>query len=331
MGVSYSCDKLEKTIHFLPTRIAFCCSNAQGASTKDLDFSNFNLQIIQKERNNYIQALQKGKLPKECEGCCEYKEIESKTFLQKIFSKQEEKNNKIQHIIIDHYKQCDCNCIYCSGKLLYPNITQNYEVLPFIRELYKNDLIDKENLLVEFQGGNISLLTEFQSLMEEFNKENATRYIFLTNNIKYIEEIEKYGNKPDSILSVSLDAGTKETYKKIKGVDTFDIVVQNIKKYRNNTQLLIFLKYIILEGINDNLEELEHFLNLAKEIGVNGEVSLEIDYRKMFMNNPEEFKIPQVYYDMFNLAEDYCKKNNLPYKCNDYHKLALKKGTNKFN
>ena len=49
------------------------------------------------------------------------------------------------------------------------------------------------------------------------------------------------------------------------------------------------------------------------------------------MNNPEEFKIPQIYYDMFNLAENYCKNNNLPYKCNDYHRLALKKGTNKFN
>lgn len=331
MKKSYKCEKLEKTIHFLPSRVAFCCSNAQGASTEELNFSHIDFNNIEQKRKSFIQALKQGIIPKECTGCCDYKETEPQSLLQKIFPAKDNNKIKIQHIIIDHYKQCECNCIYCSGKLLYPNTTQNYEILPIIKELYKRNCIDRENLLVEFQGGNLSLLKEFKALMEEFNKENATRYIFLTNNIKYVEEIEQYGNQPESIISISLDAGTRETYKRIKGVDAFDIVVENIQKYRQNTQLLIFLKYIILEGENDNLEELKHFLEIAKEVNTNGEVSLEIDYRKMFMNNPEEFKIPQIYYDMFNLAEEFCKNNNLPYKCNDYHKLVLEKGTNKIN
>lgn len=65
----------------------------------------------------------------------------------------------------------------------------------------------------------------------------------------------------------SPDAGTRETYKKIKGADCFDRVVENLKKYPLDKVENFQMKYIFLEDVNDNIEDVDGFLNLVKEIG----------------------------------------------------------------
>ena len=64
---------------------------------------------------------------------------------------------------------------------------------------------------------------------------------------------------------MSIDAGTRETYQKIKGHDFFDKVITNLKKY-SESEGDVSLKFIILEGINDNKEEIDGFIKIAKGI-----------------------------------------------------------------
>ena len=91
---------------------------------------------------------------------------------------------------------------------------------------------------------------------------------FHTNGIVYSEKAAMtVSNNKASIINVSLDSGTRETYKKIKRVDMFDRVVANLCKYAD-AGCGIHLKYILLSGYNDNIDEVNAFINIAADIGV---------------------------------------------------------------
>lgn len=321
MKESYYCKKLEGTLHFLPDKIKFCCSCAEGPGIVIEDTSAINKQEIIDTKNKFIKMLKNGIIPKECTGCVEFSKKEAENFFKELFSKKEDK--KIKHIIIDHYKQCDCACIYCSQKVLYPNTVQNYEILPLIKQMYTADMID-DDVTVEFQGGNISMLKEFDALIDKFEKHNCKHYKILTNGIKYLPTLERIAKKTDCEISVSLDSGTKETFEKIKKVDAFEQTIQNIKNLMKFSKAHIKLKYIIVEGINDNIDEIKSFLEIAKTVDKLDSIILEIDYRDILLNRKKSYKVPSHYFELFNFTEKYCKENYMPFFVLDFVKSFLK-------
>ncbi len=79
----------------------------------------------------------------------------------------------------------------------------------------------------------------------------------------------------------SLDAGTAETYRKVKQVDAFERAVENVKRYIAADVFdgkFIVPKYLIVKGMNDNEDEFDAFLKLVKSLGLKT-VSLSFDYR----------------------------------------------------
>jgi radical SAM protein with 4Fe4S-binding SPASM domain len=71
-------------------------------------------------------------------------------------------------------------------------------------------------------------------------------------------------------VKFSIDAGTRETYEKIKGIDDFDKVIQNIKDMvaRRNEDfysIMIGMDFVITP---DNYQEILKFSELVKELGV---------------------------------------------------------------
>ena len=326
MFKSYYCEKLEKTLHFLPDKIKFCCSCAQGPGVELTDYNCIDKDKIFEEKEKIRRLLKKGHIPKECEGCIEFKELSLKEQFSNFFNK-EKSNFIVKHIIVDHFKQCDCKCVYCSQKYIYEEMGQKYELLPIIKQLYELKMIDNTQLKAEFQGGGIAALKEFEQLMTEFHNHGCNDFVILMNGIKYLPIMEKIGNNPKSHICISLDAGTKETFYKIKGIDAFEQTIQNIKTLREKSQAHIALQYIIVKDINDNLYELEKFLNIVLEIGGIEPVSLEIDYRNTLLSQ-EKFIIPKHYYDMFNCAEKFCKNNGIWYMLSPYTKSILQKGCN---
>ena len=72
---------------------------------------------------------------------------------------------------------------------------------------------------------------------------------------------------PASFLNVSLDSGTAKTWYKVKGVNNFDHVIENLKKYSQSAHHpeQVSLKYIILPGINDSEEDFRAFVDFKKK------------------------------------------------------------------
>ncbi len=325
MKKSYRCKKLETTLHFLPKQIKFCCSCAEGPYFEIANFNQTDKKTIEKAKSKFIKKLASGKIPKECIGCIDYKETPPKTLLEKLFIKPKEQ--KIQHIIVDHFKQCDCNCIYCSQKIIHKRNLPQYNILPIIQQLYKQDMIDRDNLLIEFQGGNVSMLEEFGGIIEECLKNQCQNFKILTNGIKYLPELEKIKDNNSSV-SVSLDCGTRETFAKIKNIDAFDAVIANLNRIKENTNLSIELKYIIIKDVNDNIEEVKSFLNTAKTLIRNRAVIFDIDYRDIMINRSNNFKVPANYYEIMEFVQQYSKENFINYNMPDFAKSVMAKGNN---
>lgn len=325
MFKSFYCEKLEKTLHFLPDKIKFCCSCAEGPGVKVQNFDQIDKEEILKEKKRIRTLLKKGIIPSECNGCVEYKSKSFKENLKEVF-KKENKIQKISHIIVDHYKQCDCKCIYCSQEYLYKGVSQNYDLLPVIKQLYASKMIDESELKAEFQGGGIAALKEFDDLMNEFYQHGCNDYVILMNGIRYMPILEKIGCNPKSHICISLDSGCRETFHKIKGVDLFDQTIENIKTLRSKSKAHIAFQYIIVKDVNDNLDELKKFLNIAIEIGGIEPISLEIDFRNTLFSQ-KQFILPEHYKEMFEYTKSFCEEKNIWYMITPYTASILKKGS----
>ena len=77
-------------------------------------------------------------------------------------------------------------------------------------------------------------------------------------------------------------------------------VINNIKTYINaaaSAKDNIILKYIIVDNLNDNNNEVEDFLKLANNLGIKT-VRIDIDYEKYKLS--KNCKVPEHYFDLIN-------------------------------
>ena len=216
----------------------------------------------EERRIEIINNMKRGLIPNKCQTCPLLQEKEWKEF-----------DGIIYKLTIFNWKHCNAKCFYCSvNSNFYKGIkkSDDYDALPIINHLIEENRITS-NTFVAFQGGEPTMLLEFPEILRLIRNQNC-RIEILTNGIKYEAAIaETINTKEDVSICISLDCGSRELYKKIKGVDKFDEVLENIKKYINNSQEnanKIRLKYIVLPNINDNKNEIDKFFNLCKELNI---------------------------------------------------------------
>ena len=316
---SYMCPLLNNNLHFTSRNtLEPCCSaNIGPALVSGLSEKN-SVKEFSKVKKHYIEMFKSGKIPPECKNCVHIKEYKS------------QKDFRINKITLNHYTQCNCACIYCTqGNRSFEKIKEDenkpvlYDVLKFINELYDNNLIDREKLYIDFQGGNISCLKNHQEIIDTFlNRGVGTIYI-PTNNIVYMPVIEKLLASKKGELCTALDSGCSETYLKIKQVDKFDKSVENLKKYIEKAGAdSIIIKYIIVNGFNDNMEEIVKFMNLMLEIGIKI-IVVDIDYRDII---DKSYTIPKHYYDIVNYVKKTCIEHNMDFGMPPYTQRVLERG-----
>ena len=183
----------------------------------------------------------------------------------------------ISFINFDHWSQCNSNCIYCGVQKNKPKTKNN--TLKAIKELIKSGKF-KNNGEITFQGGEPTILKEFEDLVKIF-------------------------------------INTKETYKKVKRVDKSNKVWDNIKHYRKGLNedyaSLVKVKYIIIPGINDNLEEINLFMETLKKLDIRS-VIVDIEYTYANVNAN---RISPHIYMLMDYIENYAKQNKMSYDLYD--------------
>jgi pyruvate-formate lyase-activating enzyme len=113
-------------------------------------------------------------------------------------------------------------------------------------------------------AGEISVLADRDKLLD-FWLERNWGVQFMTNAVIYNETIAEILKNPDSSIIVSIDCGSRETCRKVKRADVFNNIVSNIKKYRE-TGGRMELKYVLLPGYNDELNDIDGFAEIVAGI-----------------------------------------------------------------
>lgn len=310
-----SCNIILHGLCFYSNRIVSCCyapCDQINGGIPPLLFEDYKGEIISKEKlfakmHEYSDCFKNGGCPKECIGCFQIKENDWN------------EENYINYITITHFSACNADCIYCSNNLEPEQRTNEvYEVLPFLRYLKKEGVI-KEDCEIHIGGGELTIYKECDDLLAEFGLNGKTKIYVPTNAIKYSENLHKALISGSAHIIVSLDCGSKKTYKTIKRVDAFDKVIKNLHLYSEKlTQKKISLKYIILPGINDNIGEFKKFLKIAKEINAYTIVDIDARYLRSVDN-----KINPLYLELAKKMKQISEKMGLECELYSFLKQAM--------
>ena len=297
------CHRLKNALFFSNNDIIHCCSGEEQTSPKFMDNyygEFFDKNLLYESKKSAQLRAKNGEVPfKACENCHSFTEEEWDDDLS------------IKDIAISHWTACNCNCFYCytAKDKNYFNTRKPYKLMPVLEEI--KDIIDF-NGVVRFIGGDVAMLEEFEQIVNFFYDNGMRDFYVPTSGIKFLPTIEKillggYGH-----VIVSVDSGNAEMYRKIKQVDCFDKVAENISRYisaANEGGSLFELKYILIPNVNDNIEQVRSWLDFAEKMGAK---NLALDFEASYLvQKPNE--IPKSVVEMYNLIKNHCDENGLHY------------------
>jgi 23S rRNA (adenine2503-C2)-methyltransferase len=174
---------------------------------------------------------------------------------------------------------CNIGCSFCASGLLkrQRNLTAGEMVSQII---VMNDLLDDEG-----KKERVSHIVAMGTGEPFDNYEHVMNFIRIANHNKALsigarhitvstsgfpEKIKEYGREPLQInLAVSLHAPTNEIRTRLMKINQafpLEKLMPAIKDYQANSGRRITFEYILIEGINDQLEQADQLAELVKDI-----------------------------------------------------------------
>lgn len=303
--MTFGCRHLGNTIHFHQHIITSCCTNVDGLILGHGN-DNISADLIKQNYQNFIETLKQGEKPDICKNCYA---------LENDFDISNINEIKLKTFYISNWLHCNANCTYCVHKELKDEnnpvseeiqYSDKYDVLPLLKKLKEADMIDK-NPIVFITGGEPSLLKELPDIINFFKEFQAGFFQIYSSAILYSEAIhELLKSNITTELIVSPDSGNSVLYKKIKQVDKFENVINNLKRYQEGIkkpQNRVIAKYICIKDTNDNRENLKEWMDCMHTIGIKN-IRIDVDY-----NYPDKHN--SVIPDLFKLAKQYAITLNM--------------------
>lgn len=287
--------------------IRACCSNNKGI-TFEKDYKGgkiFDVEKMNAMRTEIINKCKNGVIPDNCKHCVE------------LLKKDWTDKPLIDEIYLMHWDHCNCGCVYClqstHGEFLLkkPKKSRFYDVYPILKEIYAENLVSKD-VHFEMVGGDLTVLKEADDIINLVIDNGAGRLSFHSSLIGYSKGIERALKECCCDFDFSIDCANRKLYKKIKRIDAFDTVIENLKKYLNcspNASDKLIAKYIIVDGLNDSVEEVEAWLKLIHNLGIKL-CKIDVNFKRFFpvYRHPDPI-VPKHYYDIFDIlykrAEEY--------------------------
>ena len=207
-----------------------------------------------KQRDELINKIRNGETTP-CDGCPE---------LQKD---RWDPEKKVRTIAFSLQFPCNYACSYCHSRNMRNIVSEEYD-----REI---NSFDFAAVLRELdRTGNLALETPIELSAGEItiNPRKAEIYdvirdypvMFFTNAYLYDERIaEHIARDKRSFINCSVDAGTRDTYRLVKGMDGFEKVRGNLYRYSVKNGGRLQLKYIILNE-NCSRADLDGFVELCR-------------------------------------------------------------------
>jgi len=266
------CESLLRCMRFGTKHIRYCCSpgdNDFKVSTITSEIQNldgleaaYNKFLV--KRKEAFDAAKKGLIPIRCKNC-------HGLTAQEIPNEQP----KFLDISTNFYPSvCNANCVYCGvcgisdDERCNLQKAKNFQFSKFIAKEFvklKNNNMISEAAIIRYDSGEIAIAPDNEFLLSFALDNPDISHIIMTNAIVYSPLISQViSQSKKALVRVDMDAGTPETYLKVKGVNKFYKVIENLKKYvvHGNVEA----KYIIIPDMNDDEANLYGAMNVAKEL-----------------------------------------------------------------
>jgi radical SAM protein with 4Fe4S-binding SPASM domain len=174
-------------------------------------------------------------------------------------------------ITLEPTLRCNSNCIMCNRNFNRKEDKASQGFLSW-EILNKAKPFFRHAKSVLFGGfGEALMHPDYIPMLKEIKQEGPFVFFF-TNGILLTEETGvALANGGIDRISISMGGATRSTFHKIRGVDAFDQVVENIqrldayKKKRNLKKPVLAFNVVAMNSI---LEEFEALIHLAKRLGV---------------------------------------------------------------
>ncbi len=177
---------------------------------------------------------------------------------------------------------CNISCFFCSNEGACYSSKKNSS--PDLKKIIKlNDMLIKNTSLnqIDFSGGEPLLHPDFlekkYKLIEWTKKYPNVRFSLHTNGINLFPEVIDKIKDNFSRIGISLHSTNFESWNKITNPnnsipknlqkDKFNKIIDNLEYLsKQNIGKKVFLKSVIMRGVNDSVEELKSFLELCRKL-----------------------------------------------------------------
>jgi pyruvate-formate lyase-activating enzyme len=162
---------------------------------------------------------------------------------------------------------CNYKCDYCSAN--HPDIkgyNDGFALEEYLVALEKRGLLNGVFSVLNAVGEPTLNKKRF-SLYEHCGEKQYFLDVF-SNCSVFDGALFDLARRSPVIVRKSFDAGTPETYRRIKGVDLFSKMLDNVRRYLRAPFLVLNPKYLFVPGINDNETDIREFVKLCVEFGV---------------------------------------------------------------
>ena len=266
-----SCNALGKALYFMKDKIPMCTRG--NRKHPQIKVAGPVSEIVTQWRDftkKLIYANQLGS-PNSCLGC--------PALMYGFWPKSVEITNLrfLQDLAKD---VCNFNCIYCDAAQAKKWMRLKDEDGPTTCDILRQfaaipEFIDMgEKFTVTFSNGEFCANRYFDEMIDILL---GTKW-----NVSLVSNLSLYREKLAALMQTgrvtslitSIDAGTRETFKKIKQNDMFDRVVENLTRYPV-AKTNLYVKYIFIENVNDNETDIDGYYQIVKSVG--GTIQLSAD------------------------------------------------------
>ncbi len=273
------CKYILQDINFEPQAIQSCC-NVFGIKVPFLPYQGGNIDqtaLVTYIANTLSEIQTDSPLCKGCENLEDVDFSNSKHKLEDIAC-----NVKFKTVSFNQHRYyCNCRCVYCNlwGKKekIIP-----YSPLAGLQDLYNYDFLS-DKCFFSWGGGESTILKDFTQTATWIYEKGFFQNIH-TNAMQMSPIILAMLNEAKCSVNISLDAGTQETFEKVKGVPSWTKVLNTLQKYRKsaiNPKSLV-LKYIVFEQTN-SLRDIDCFVKICKGLDIRS-VQISLDFREINAN-----------------------------------------------
>jgi len=269
---TWSCTDIQGSLFLAPSEVRTCCKRffVDGeirGDVKLVDATNASPDSILAAKKSLVSKINKGE-PSACSGCnfMEFKEWKP---LERL---------EIKYLSMENHSICNMKCAYCDDTY-YGGKKAEYDVGNLVVDLDNDGAFENLHTVV-WGGGEPTIGKDFAEIIDFLKENTNAKQRVLTNSLKYQQLITNMLGREEISIVTSVDAGTQETFTKVRGMGKLETVLNNLQTYSAENPHLVTIKYILTVD-NSSIEEIIAFVRLIECRNlINCNFQISVDFKQ---------------------------------------------------